>query len=234
MCTEGCPSRVGDSPAAAPGSPAFALGPAQQDVVLEDTTTITHTSAEVYTPHADAYPGPSATTSEQDYDHALAPAPADAQRPAPADLPATTDASPPTQSAATAMQAGGPEAYPGTSLPLAVNQNMSEAPAPASSESYSAAPLAAPAQAAMTGRLTPGLKAQEELLHEAAAPGQHSAAGSLRAPASRYAHKEVARGYFEVWPAPASCEGYYHVRALPEAAHETLTLSQQGTPAIAR
>ncbi len=67
-------------------------------------------------------------------------------------------------------------------------------------------------------RLKAGQEALRELLGEAAAaPAQHSTAGYQKAPASRYAVQQGMReGYFDVWPAPAPCEGYYTVRAQSE------------------
>ena len=67
-------------------------------------------------------------------------------------------------------------------------------------------------------RLKAGQEALRELLGEAAAaPAQHSTTGYQKAPASRYAVQQGMReGYFDVWPAPAPCEGYYTVRAQSE------------------
>ncbi len=75
--------------------------------------------------------------------------------------------------------------------------------------------LAAAVPVLKPAHLTAGQEALRELLNEAAAaPAQHSTAGYRKAPASRYAVQQGMReGYFEVWPAPAPCEGYYNVRA---------------------
>ena len=70
--------------------------------------------------------------------------------------------------------------------------------------------------------ITPGQAALQELLSEAAAaPAEHGGRADHRAPASRYASQDVVSGYYDVWPAPAPCAGYYHVRAAAEASAET-------------
>ena len=72
-------------------------------------------------------------------------------------------------------------------------------------------------------QLTAGQEALRDLLVEAAAaPAQHSAAGYQKAPASRYAAQQgMLQGNFDAWPAPAPCEGYYSVRALPKEQHSS-------------
>ena len=70
-----------------------------------------------------------------------------------------------------------------------------------------------PAQAPQAKQLTGGQEAVKELLAEAAAaPAQYTP----EAPASRYAQQDGLRGHFDVWPAHGQCEGYYHVRAVPD------------------
>ena len=78
--------------------------------------------------------------------------------------------------------------------------------------------FADPMHALKSTQLTAGQEALRELLGEAAAaPAQHSTAGNRKAPASRYAIQQgMLQGHFDVWPAPAPCEGYYTVRALSE------------------
>ena len=91
----------------------------------------------------------------------------------------------------TTLQAGGPEARSGTRAASGKEQPHT---------------------------LTPGQAALQELLSEAAAaPADHGGRGDHRAPASRYASQDVVSGYYDVWPAPAPCAGYYYVRAAAEA-----------------
>ena len=78
--------------------------------------------------------------------------------------------------------------------------------------------FADPVHVSKPAHLTAGQEALRDLLGEAgAAPAQHSIAGYQKAPASRYAVQQgMLQGYFDVWPAPAPCGGYYSVRALSE------------------
>ena len=111
----------------------------------------------------------------------------------------------------------------------ATAQGPSEAPAglPALATPQAGAPEAASGARAASGEkqphaITPGQAALQELLSEAAAaPAEHSGRADHRAPASRYASQDVVSGYYDVWPAPAPCAGYYHVRAVAEVSAET-------------
>lgn len=81
-----------------------------------------------------------------------------------------------------------------------------------------AAPGPEPAHGQRLVQLTAGQEVLQELLDKAAAaPAQHSIAGTSKTPASRYAVQQgMLEGYFEVSPAPTPCEGYYIVSAQPE------------------
>ena len=110
----------------------------------------------------------------------------------------------------------------------AAAQGPSEAPAgsPALTTLQAGAPEASSSARAASGgkqphAITPGQAALQELLSEAAAaPAEHGGRADHRAPASRYASQDVVSGYYDVWPAPAPCAGYYHVRAAAEASAE--------------
>ena len=110
----------------------------------------------------------------------------------------------------------------------AAAQGPSEAPAGlhALTTLQAGAPEAASGAKAAPGEkqphaVTPGQAALQELLSEAAAaPAEHSGKGEHRAPASRYASQDVVSGYYDVWPAPPPCAGYYHVRAAAEVSAE--------------
>ena len=111
----------------------------------------------------------------------------------------------------------------------AAAQGPSKAPAglPAPSTLQAGAPEAASGARATSGEkqphtITPGQAALQELLSEAAAAlADHGGRADHRTPASRYASQDVVSGYYDVWPAPAPCAGYYHVRAANEVSAET-------------
>ena len=110
----------------------------------------------------------------------------------------------------------------------AAAQGPSEAPAglPALATLQAGAPEASSGARAAPGEeqprtITPGQAALQELLSEAAAaPAEHGRRADHKAPASRYASQDIVSGYYDVWPAPAPCAGYYHVRAAAEASAE--------------
>ena len=114
--------------------------------------------------------------------------------------------------------AGGPFQGPQGNTGLQTGAPEATAPLQSIDSTAPGPQLAAAVPALKPVQLTPGQEALRELLGEAAAaPAQHSSAGHEKAPASRYAVRQGMReGYFDVWPAPAPCEGYYNVRALLE------------------
>ena len=119
------------------------------------------------------------------------------------------------EQATAALQVGAPGITSGSEVPAAVpgksvNFALPETLADSILEKQQQGP---PAQAPKAKQLTGGQEALKELLAEAAAaPAQYTP----EAPASRYAQQNGLRGHFQVWPAHGQCEGYYHVRAVPD------------------
>jgi len=122
----------------------------------------------------------------------------------------------PWETSITTLQTGAPEVILALHLPPTPSHKMMDRSTPAANHVHEVQ-FAAPIPSPVGIQHTAGQAAVKELLDEAAAaPAQHSTAHS-KAPESRYAVQQgMSQGYYDVWPAPAPCEGYYGVRALSE------------------
>ena len=122
----------------------------------------------------------------------------------------------PWETSITTLQTGAPEVILALQIPPTPSQKMMDRSTLAANHVHEVQ-FAAPFHSPVVIQHTAGQAAVKELLDEAAAaPAQHITAHS-KAPESRYAVQQgVSQGYYDVWPAPAPCEGYYGVRALSE------------------